>query len=42
VCAQCQGVFTDPPTIEGFDVDEGDMLCCKYESNITLEMCRIL
>ena len=29
VCAKCQGVFTDPPTVEGFDMDDGDLLCRK-------------
>ena len=29
VCAECQGVFTDPPTIKEFDMDEGEMLCRK-------------
>ena len=29
VCAQCEGVFTDPPTGPGYDADDEVILCRK-------------
>ena len=29
VCAQCEGVFTDPPTGPGLDADDEVILCRK-------------